>query len=56
MDLLIDSLILQKKIVRGVLEYKGYTVLYEILPEIESVIIHEIYNQKQMHIRTYKRI
>lgn len=35
--------------------YHGYTILYEIVPEIVSVIIHEIYSQKQMHIRTYKR-
>lgn len=35
--------------------YHGYTILYEIFPESSSVIIHEVYSQKQIHIRTYKR-
>ncbi|MBR6315475.1 MAG: type II toxin-antitoxin system RelE/ParE family toxin [Lachnospiraceae bacterium] len=33
--------------------YKGYTIIYEI--NNDRIIVHEVYNQKRIHIRTYKR-
>ena len=35
--------------------YRGYTVVYEIIPKEGKVIIHEVYNQKRIFIRSYKR-
>lgn len=33
--------------------YKGYTIVYEIADSY--ILIHEVFNQKRIHIRTYIR-
>lgn len=33
--------------------FKGYTIVYEIREEY--ILIHEVYNQKRIFIRAYKR-
>ncbi len=33
--------------------YKGYTIIYEI--RMDFILVHEVYNQKRIHIRTYFR-
>lgn len=33
--------------------YKMYTIVYEI--RVESILIHEVYHQRRIHIRSYKR-
>lgn len=35
--------------------YQGYTIVYEIMPKRDKVIIHEVYNQRRIFIRFYKR-
>lgn len=35
------------------LHYKGYTIVYEICEN--AIRIHEVYNQKRIFIRTYRR-
>lgn len=35
--------------------FQGYTIVYEIVPNQNKVIIHEVYNQKRIFIRSYKR-
>lgn len=34
--------------------YKGYTLVYEIMAE--TILIHEVFNQKRIFIRSYPRI
>lgn len=34
--------------------YKNYTIVYEIRQE--SILIHEVFHQKRIHIRTYHRM
>lgn len=34
--------------------YKNYTIVYEICPE--SIRIHEVFHQRRIHIRTYRRM
>ena len=33
----------------------GYTIVHEIIPELLKVIVHEVYYQKRIFIRSYKR-
>lgn len=33
--------------------HKGYTVVYEITET--EILVHEVYNQKRIHIRSYHR-
>lgn len=33
--------------------YKGYTLVYEITEN--GIVIHEVFNQKRVYIRSYKR-
>lgn len=35
--------------------FHGYTIVYEIIDSDCKVIIHEVYNQKRIYIRSYKR-
>lgn len=35
--------------------HQGYTSVYEIIPSQNKVIVHEVYNQKRIFIRSYKR-
>ena len=35
--------------------YQGYTIVYEIILNQDKVIIHEVYNQRRIFIRSYKR-
>lgn len=37
------------------LYYQGYTIVYEILPDKVAVVVHEVYNQKRIFIRSYER-
>lgn len=36
------------------LHYKNYTIVYEI--RRESILIHEVFHQRRIHIRSYRRM
>ena len=33
------------------LYYKGYSIVYEVISDPEIIYIHEVYNQKRVHLR-----
>lgn len=35
--------------------YRDYTIVYEIIDIETKVVVHEVYNQKRIHIRSYQR-
>lgn len=36
------------------LHFKNYTIVYEIRKE--SILIHEVFHQRRIHIRSYRRL